>query len=198
MFASPFAEGAAFLKSDPALDRPDLQLHFVISILDDHARKLHYGYGFSCHVCILRPYSRGEVFLQSDDPLADHGIDPRFLSDERDLKILMQGAKLTRTILTAAHLSPFRDKETFGIHNNMTDDEWEKHIRARADTVYHPVGTCMMGKGDMAVVDPQLRVHGLEALRVVDASVMPTIISGNTTAPTIMIVEKAADMIKNF
>ncbi|WP_158964472.1 GMC family oxidoreductase [Chachezhania sediminis] len=196
MLATPFAEGAGFLKTDPSLSRPDIQLHFVISIVDDHARKLHLGYGFSCHVCALRPHSRGEVFLQSADPLADPGIDPKFLSDPRDLQTTIRGAKMTREILMAPAMAKYRDKELFGIADGMTDAEWESHIRDRADTIYHPVGTCKMGVDDMAVVDPQLRVHGIEGLRVVDASVMPTLIGGNTNAPTIMIAERAADLIR--
>jgi choline dehydrogenase-like flavoprotein len=196
MISTPFAEGAGFLKTDPSLSRPDVQLHFVISIVDDHARKLHMGYGFSCHVCALRPHSRGEVFLQSADPLAAPGIDPRFLSDKRDLDTTIKGARMTRAILEAPAMAKYRHKELFGLADNMTDAEWEKHIRARADTIYHPVGTCKMGTDDMAVVDPQLKVHGIEGLRVVDASVMPTLIGGNTNAPTIMIAEKAADMIR--
>ena len=198
MIATPFAEGAAFLKTDPALDRPDIQLHFVISIVDDHARKLHLGYGFSCHVCALRPHSRGEVFLQSSDPLADPGIDPKFLSDPRDLEVTIKGAKMTREILKAPALAKYRDKEMFDLSDDMSDADWEAHIRARADTIYHPVGTCKMGKDEMAVVDPQLRVHGLEGLRVIDASVMPKLIGGNTNAPTIMIAERAADMIRGI
>ena len=197
MIATPFAEGAGFLKTDPRLDLPDVQLHFVISIVDDHARKLHPGYGFSCHVCALRPQSRGEVFLQSGDPMADPGIDPRFLSDDRDLKTMIAGAKLTRQILMQEPMAKYRHKELFGVTDNMSDAEWERHIRARADTIYHPVGTCKMGTDDMAVVDPELRVRGLEGLRVVDASVMPTLIGGNTNAPTIMIAERAADLIAN-
>jgi choline dehydrogenase-like flavoprotein len=196
MIATPFAEGAAFFKSSPAVERPDLQLHFVISIVDDHARKLHLGYGFSCHVCALRPFSRGEVFLQSGDPLADPGIDPKYLSDPRDLDVLMKGAKIARDILMTAPLTKYRHKELFGVRDNMTDAEGEDHIRSRADTIYHPVGTCKMGTDDVAVVDPQLRVHGLKGLRVVDASIMPTLVSGNTNAPTIMIAEKAADLIR--
>jgi choline dehydrogenase-like flavoprotein len=196
MIATPFAEGAAFLKTDPSLDRPDIQLHFVISVVDDHARKLHMGYGFSCHVCAVRPHSRGEIFLQSADPMAAPGIDPKFLSDERDLATTIKGAKMTRDILQSQAMAKYRHKELFGVTDNMSDAEWESHIRARADTIYHPVGTCKMGVDDMAVVDPRLKVHGLQGLRVVDASVMPTLIGGNTNAPTIMIAEKAADMIK--
>jgi choline dehydrogenase-like flavoprotein len=196
MIGTPFAEGAGFLKTDPALDRPDIQLHFVISIVDDHARKLHLGYGFSLHVCVLRPHGRGEVFLESTDPMAAPGIDPKFLSDPRDLEVLIKGAKMAREILQAPALKKYRHKELFGVTDNMTDAEWERHIRARADMIYHPVGTCKMGVDDMAVVDPQLRVRGIDGLRVVDASIMPTLISGNTNAPTIMIAERAADMIR--
>ncbi len=196
MIATPFAEGAGFLKTDPDLDRPDIQLHFVISVVDDHARKLHWGHGFSCHVCCLRPHSRGEVFLRSGDPMAAPGIDPKFLSDPRDLQATIKGARITRDILQAPALSAYRDKELFGVRDDMSDQEWEAHIRSRADTIYHPVGTCKMGVDDMAVVDPELRVHGLKGLRVIDASVIPTLIGGNTNAPTIMIAEKAADLIR--
>ncbi|MBA5689888.1 GMC family oxidoreductase [Rugamonas apoptosis] len=196
MLTTPFAEGGAFIKSAPTLERPDLQLHFVISIVEDHARKLHPGYGFSCHVCQLRPHSRGEVFLQSADPMADPGIDPRFLSDQRDLAALLQGAKLTRDILLAPPLRQYRHRELFGMRDGMNDREWEQHIRARADTIYHPIGTCKMGTDELAVVDPSLKVRGLQGLRIVDASVMPTLISGNTNAPTIMLAERAADLIR--
>ncbi|MBM2714305.1 GMC family oxidoreductase N-terminal domain-containing protein [Mesorhizobium caraganae] len=195
MIATPYAEGGAFLKSDPAIDRPDLQVHFCIAIVDDHGRKLHLGYGFSCHVCVLRPHARGEVGLSSPDPLAPPRIDPRFLSDERDGDLLLKGARMMRAILEAPALAKYRDKEiyTAGV---SSDAELMAHIRARADTIYHPVGTCKMGVDAMAVVDPQLKVRGLQGLRVVDASVMPTLIGGNTNAPTIMIAEKAADMIR--
>jgi choline dehydrogenase-like flavoprotein len=192
--SSPAAEGGAFLKTDPTLTRPDVQLHFVISMLEDHARKLFLGYGFSCHVCVLRPKSVGEVFLESPDPMAPPGIDPRFLSDPDDLRLLIEGSKMTRAILEAPALAKYRHKE---IHtrDGMSDAEWESHIRARGDTIYHPVGTCRMGVDDGAVVDPELRVRGLEGLRVVDASIFPTLIGGNTNAPTIMVAEKTADMI---
>lgn len=196
MLATPFAEGAAFFKSGADVERPDLQLHFVISIVDDHARKLHAGYGFSCHVCYLRPHSRGEVFLQSADPMADPGINPNFLSDDRDLKALIQGAKVTRDILLSSPLEKYRDRELFGTTDGMTDTQWEQAIRSRADTIYHPVGTCKMGRDPLSVVDPELKVHGLDGLRVIDASIMPTLVSGNTNAPTIMIAEKAVDLIR--
>lgn len=194
LIATPYAEAGAFLKTDRTLARPDIQLHFVIAMVDDHARKLHLGYGFSCHVCVLRPRSVGEVFLESADPMAAPGIDPRFLSNDEDLQVLIRGAKIARAILEAPAMARYRHREIYTT-DGMSDAEWEKHIRSRADTIYHPVGTCKMGVDDLAVVDPLLRVRGLDGLRVVDASVFPTLIGGNTNGPTIMIAEKAADMI---
>ena len=194
IIASPGSEGAAFLKSDPGLDRPDLQLHFIIGKLADHMRKIQLGYGFSCRVCQLRPYSRGEVGLTSSDPQAPPRIDPRFLSDQRDAEIMLKGVKMVRRILEAPALKKYRHKELFAA-DVSSDEGLMNHIRTKADTIYHPVGTCKMGVDDMAVVDPQLRVRGLQGLRVVDASIMPTLIGGNTNAATIMIAEKAADMI---
>ena len=195
MLATPFAEGAGFLKTDPALDRPDVQLHFVIGIVDDHARKLHLGHGLCCHVCALRPYSRGQVRLALPDPLAAPAIDPGFLSDPRDLATIIAGAKLTRHLMKQPAMAPYLHTEMFGTHAGLTDADWEGHIRARADTIYHPVGTCRMGIDPASVVDPQLRVRGIDGLRVVDASVMPRLISGNTNAPTIMIAERAAQSL---
>ena len=195
MIATPFAEGAAFLKTESHLERADVQLHFVISIVDDHARKLHMGHGFSCHVCVLRPKSRGSVGLTSADPTAPPRIDPQFLSDPKDLAALIAGVRKTRQIMQTAPLAGYIHKELF-IEEEPDDAALEQHIRARADTIYHPVGTCKMGQDDMAVVDPELKVRGLAGLRVVDASVMPRLIGGNTNAPTIMIAEKAADLIR--
>jgi choline dehydrogenase-like flavoprotein len=196
MLATPFAEGAAFLKTDPSLDRADVQLHFVISIVDDHARKLHMGHGFSCHVCVLRPKSRGSVGLTSADPMAPPRIDPQFLSDPEDLAVMIKGIRKTRQIMQTPPLQGYIHKELF-IEGEPDDAALEQHIRARSDTIYHPVGTCRMGQDEMAVVDPELKVRGMEGLRVVDASVMPRLIGGNTNAPSIMIAEKAADMIRN-
>ena len=196
MIASPGAEAVSFLKTDAALDRPDIQTHFVIGIIDDHARRIHLGNGYSCHVCVLRPHSRGEVFLESPDPLAAPGIDPAFLSDRRDLETLIRGTRMAHDILEAPAMARYRKRELHGVRPGLSDARWEEHIRSRADTIYHPVGTCRMGTDDMAVVDPALRVHGLQGLRVADASIMPRVISGNTNAPAIMIGEKCADMLR--
>ena len=196
MAASTFAEAGSFFKTDPALDRPDVQTHFVTALVENHARKLFWGYGYSCHVCVLRPYARGTVTLQSANALDPPQIDPRFLSDERDLATLVAGVRRTLSVMEAPALGPYRKNELHGITSKTSDADLIAHIRARADTIYHPVGTCQMGTGPDAVVDTSLRVHGVSGLRVVDASIMPTLISGNTNAPTIMIAEKAADMIK--
>lgn len=193
-FASPMAEGGAFLRSSPAITRPDLQLHFVVGIVDDHLRKLHFKDGFSCHVCALRPNSRGSVGLQSAHPAQPPRIDPGFLSDPRDLPVLMAGARAMQAVMEGPELAPWRGRQLYP--HDGSDAALEADIRSRADTIYHPVGTCRMGRDDMAVTDPLLNVHGVAGLRVVDASVMPRLISGNTNAPTIMIAERAADLIK--
>ncbi len=194
LFATPYGEAGAFIRSDPSLARPDLQLHFVIGIVDDHMRRIHLAHGYSCHVCVLRPESRGRVALASADPGAAPVIDPGFLNDGRDMAVLKRGARLMEGVLQAAALEPWRGKRLYP--HDGSDAALEADIRARADTIYHPVGTCKMGVDEMAVVDPQLRVHGIEGLRVVDASVMPRLTGGNTNAPTIMIAEKAADMMR--
>jgi choline dehydrogenase-like flavoprotein len=156
---------------------------------------VHFCYGFSCRVCQLRPYSSGKVGLTSSDPLAPPRIDPRFLSDERDAEIMLKGVKLVRRIVLAPALAKYRDKDLFAV--GITSDEaLMNHIRDKADTIYHPVGTSKIGVDDTAVVDPKLCVHGLQRLRIVDALVMPTLVGGNTNAPTMMIAEKAADLIK--
>lgn len=196
MFTSNFAEAGAFFKSHPLQPIPDLQIHFVIGMVEDHARKLLLGHGYSGHVCILRPKSRGKVRLATINALDDPLIDVNMLSHEDDLESMLRAYKLTRSILRAPALASVRGKElhTADIHR---DEDIRALLRERVDCIYHPVGTCKMGQDGDAVVDAELKVHGLSGLRVVDASIMPTLIGGNTNAPTIMIGEKAADMIRN-
>jgi choline dehydrogenase-like flavoprotein len=191
-----FAEAGGFVRSSPAETRPDLQLHFVIAELVDHGRKTRLGHGLSCHVCVLRPKSRGRVSLASNDPLATPLIDPNFLADGEDVQRLVTGVRMVRHILSQPALARHGGQELSFSVKAKTDTELEAFVRQHADTVYHPVGSCRMGPGAMDVVDAQLRVHGVQSLRVVDASVMPEVVSGNTNAPTIMIAEKAADMIR--
>jgi choline dehydrogenase len=197
IITSVFAESGAFLRSSPGIEVPDLQLIFVVGIADDHNRKLHLGHGFSCHVTVLRPRSRGSVSLASSDARAAPLIDPAFLQDAEDLRLLMRGARLQQRILESPPFDPYRGGMLYPVTKN-DDRDLERDIRARADTQYHPVGTCKMGPdGDpLAVVDDHLRVRGVEALRVADASIMPTLIGGNTNAPSIMIGEKAADLLR--
>jgi choline dehydrogenase-like flavoprotein len=192
---SNFAECGGFLKTRPDLAVPDIQLHFGMAMADDHGRKRHMGTGFTCHVCVLRPKSRGNVALGSADPLAPPLIDPNFFGEAADLETMVAGFKITRRLLETPALRALQKKDMFA-EGVETDDQIRTLLRQRVDTVYHPVGTSKMGSDAMAVVDPKLKVHGMEGLRIVDASVMPTLIGGNTNAPTIMIGEKAADMIK--
>ena len=196
MLTSNFAEAGGFIKSSPKEPLPDLQLHFVIGKLVDHGRKTVLGHGYSCHVCVLRPQSRGSVRLASKDPLAAPLIDPNFLGERDDMDRLVRGFKIMRTMLCQPALAGFGGRESATSAAAQTDQQIEQFIRDHADTVYHPVGTCRMGGGPLDVVDAELRVHGISGLRVVDASIMPRIVGGNTNAPVIMIAEKAADMIK--
>jgi choline dehydrogenase-like flavoprotein len=195
MLTTNFAEAGGFIKSSPDKSAPDLQFHFVIGKLVDHGRKTLLGHGFSCHVCVLRPRSRGSVRLASpkasDQPL----IDPGFLTHPDDMELLVRGVQHMRSIMDAPALHAYRGRELAASANARSDEEIKAFIRQTSDTIYHPVGTCKMGTDPMAVVDPELKVYGLQGLRVVDASVMPNLIGGNTNAPTIMIAEKAADMI---
>jgi choline dehydrogenase-like flavoprotein len=191
-----FAEAGGFVRSSPGVALPDLQLHFVIAKLVDHGRKTAFGLGYSCHVCLLRPDSRGSIRLASGDPLAPPLIDPNFLAERSDVERMVRGFRITRGILGQSALAAHGGRELRTSAAARTDEEIEQFIRGHADTIYHPVGTCRMGGDASDVVDSQLRVHGVDRLRVVDASIMPRIVSGNTNAPVIMIAEKAADMIK--
>ena len=192
-----FAEAGGFIRSHPAQPLPDLQLHFVIGKLVDHGRKVAFGHGYSCHVCLLQPRSRGSLTLRDADPRSPPRIDPNFLGDEADLDTLVRGFKKMRGILGQPALAGLGGRELPASASARTDEQVARFIRERADTIYHPVGSCRMGPGGgLDVVDARLRVHGMRGLRVVDASIMPRIVSGNTNAPTIMVAEKAADMVK--
>ena len=195
MLTTNFAEAGGFVRSSPHESVPDLQFHFVIAKLVDHGRKTLPGHGFSCHVCLLRPRSRGSLRLASPDPMTAPLIDPAFLADRDDVDRLVTGFKAMRRVMHAPALGPYRGRELRSA-DATTDAAIEAFIRQYADTIYHPVGTCRMGNGPHDVVDARLRVHGMLGLRVVDASIMPSIVGGNTNAPTIMIAEKAADLIR--
>jgi choline dehydrogenase-like flavoprotein len=196
MLTTNFAEAGGFIKSQPGEATPDLQLHFVIAKLVDHGRKTVFGHGYSSHVCLLRPKSRGSLRLASADPMAAPLIDLNFLSERDDVDRLVRGVKLMRKILQQPALASHGAKEFASSAAAQDDAQIEQLIRSHADSVYHPVGSCRMGHGPMDVVDSELRVHGVQGLRVIDASIMPQVVSGNTNAPTIMIAEKAADLIK--
>lgn len=191
-----FAECGGFLKTSPELVAPNLQLHFVVALVDNHGRTLHGGHGISCHVCLLNPRSRGHVKLSGahmDDPLH---IDLNFLADPKDMDDMVAGFKMTKKLMDSNAFKPVIKQDVFS-SQIKNDDDIRKLLCQRVDTVYHPVGTCKMGVNDeMAVVDPQLRVYGVQGLRVVDASIMPSVVNGNTNAPVIMIAEKAVDMIR--
>jgi len=195
--ANSITEAGGFLKSSAQVDRPDIQLHMLPLLFDDSGRdlKLMSQHGYSCHVCVLRPKSTGTVTLSSSDPTADPVIDFRFFSHPDDKKVLVDGIRQLHKILSAPAFDAYRSDEISpGIETGSDDALFEK-IQQRIGLVYHPVGTCKMGHDPMAVVDSHLKVHGIAALRVVDASIMPTLISGNTNAPTIAIAEKAAQLI---
>jgi choline dehydrogenase len=189
------AEAGAFAISGLGAATPDIQHHFIPAQVVDHARTIMDGDGVTLHSCCLRPQSRGEIRLASSDPLKPPIMDPNYLAAEYDLKILIDGLRRGREILAAAAFKPWLEEERMPGTAAQSDAALEDFIRAAAETEYHPVGTCKMGSDAMAVVDDQLRVRGIERLRVIDASIMPTVVSGNTNAPVIMIAEKGADMM---
>lgn len=194
--SSNIAEAGGFIVSRFAKDdRPDIQMHFVPALLDDHGRNSLPGRGMTIHSCYLRPDSRGEIMLASANPLAAPRIHARYLSTENDRTMMLECARLAREIFSQAAFKSCRVSEIFPGDSVSDEAGLLAFIRAKAETIYHPVGTCKMGNDEMAVVDSKLRVRGVQNLRVVDASVMPTLVSGNTNAPTIMIAEKCASWL---
>ena len=188
-------QGGAFLKSSRAGDLPDLQFAFIPAKVAPHGARLPFGHGVSLHVCHLYPKSRGELRITSSDPEQHPLIDPNYLSDPEDMEVMLDGMQAARDVLLDSAFDFDRKAEiwpdpAYQSRNQLADD-----VRARAETLYHPVGTCRMGRGELAVVDPALKVYGTQGLRVVDASVMPRLIGGNTNAPTMMIATRAADFI---
>ena len=186
---------AVFTKSNPDVERPDIQFHMQPLSADKPGDGAHKFSAFTSSVCQLRPHSRGHVEIKSKDPLEHPAIYPNYLSDERDHQVAIDSIKVARRIAEAPALAPHIIDEYVPGRQYQSDEELLEAARKHSQTIYHPAGTCKMGHDDMAVVDDRLRVHGIENLRVVDASIMPEIISGNTNAPTIMIAEKASDMI---
>ena len=197
---SNIAEAGAFVRSPLATDeRADIQLHFIPAMLDDHGRHRLRGDGYTVHACFLRPRSRGRISLVGNRAADKPRIQANYLGDSEgfDLRMMLECAKLSRDILAQPAFDAFRGAPIHPARDDLDDDELIAYIRAKAETVYHPVGTCRMGTDDLSVVDPELRVHGVDGLRVVDASVMPTLPGGNTNAPTIMIAERAAELIRS-
>ncbi len=198
--SGPMSMGAsqvcAFTRSEPGLNRPDIQFHIQPLSSDNPGHGLDHFSAFTSSVCQLRPESRGHVRVQSPDPMASPTIFANYLDSPVDRQVAVAGVRVGRRIARAAPLSQSVIDEREPGWALESDDEILAWVRARATTIYHPVGTCKMGLGTDAVVDPRLRVRGIDRLMVVDASIMPTIVSGNTNAPTIMIAEKAADMMR--
>jgi choline dehydrogenase len=198
ILSSNVAEAGGFDRTEYAQGTPDIQYHFLPAILLNHGRTTAFGYGFGVHVCGLYPKSRGEIRLQSNDPAQPAIIDPKYLSHVDDQKVMIAGVRKARQILSAQVFEKYQAWEIGPGPQAQSDEAILDFIRKKSETIYHPVGTCKMGKAEdpTTVVDENLHVKGIRGLRVVDASVMPSLIGGNTNAPTIMIAERIADLIK--
>lgn len=198
LLSSNIAEAGGFACSSLAPeDKPDLQFHFIPAILNDHGRQNSLGYGFGLHVCNLYPRSRGQITLNPAEPAAAPLIDPNYLSHPDDLRIMLDGLALARQIVHAKPMADYLHREVLPGEDVQDESALVQFIRARAETIYHPVGTCKMGAAEdpTAVLDAQFKVFGVAGLRVVDASAMPGLIGGNTNAPVIMMAERAAQFI---
>jgi choline dehydrogenase len=192
------AETGGFLRTGEGLAAPDIQLHFIPAFVIDHGRTKMKENGMTLHVCLLRPDSRGTIRLKSADPTAAPAIDANYLATAHDLDVLVKGTKMAREIFAQKAFDPYRGEELEPGAGKVADVDLADWVRARCETIYHPVGSCKMGPDTdaTAVVDNELRVRGVAGLRVVDASIMPTLVGGNTNAPTIMIAERAADLMR--
>jgi choline dehydrogenase len=193
--ASAHLESGGFIRSRAGVEHPDIQYHFLPSVVNDHGRIPGDRHAFQAHVGPMRATSVGAITLKSADPRQHPAIQPNYLETEGDRREMRDAVRLTREIFAQQAFDPYRGPEMLPGEPVRTNAEIDAYVRARSDSAYHPCGTCKMGTDAMAVVDGELRVHGLDGLRVVDASIMPSIVSGNLNAPTIMIAEKAADMI---
>jgi len=195
MLASNASEAGAFLSISGDKSRPDIQLHFLPSFIQDHGRKFTYGHGCTIHVCQLRPKSRGCISLGTSNPVDPPKMDPNYLSDSFDAEVLVKGVKLARQIFKTKAFSTSNGGEEAPGTDVVSDKALREDIQRRAETIYHPAGTCKMGVDDMAVVNPDLKVIGIDGLRVADASIMPTLLGGNTNAPSMVIGEKVSRSI---
>lgn len=196
LLTSNIGEAGGFLKLDPSAEAPELQFHFAPNYFIADGAGNPTGHGFTLMPGIVGTRSVGSLKLTSSDPHAKPAIDPAILQEDHDLEVMVEGIKIARNVLNAPALAEFRGAEYMPGESVRTDDEIRDYIRHNTQTIYHPVGTCKMGTGDMAVVDSRLRVHGIKGLRVADASIMPRIINGNTNAICMVIGEKCADLIR--
>lgn len=194
--ASNVAEAGGFVKVQPETPVPDLQFHFAPVYFINHGFIRPQGHGYMIGPTLIHPKSRGCIELNSADPLAAPRMQPQYLSDPADWAVMLAGFKLARQIGAARAFDAYRQEEYLPGSAAQDEEAIREHIRNYSETLYHPTGTCKMGSDELAVVDDRLRVKGVESLRVVDASIMPEIVGGNTNAPVIMIAEKAADLIK--
>ena len=193
--ADPGMEAVAFVKSDPRLADPDLKFHFLMALYRNNGRELIPEHGFGVHINAVKPRSTGRLRVASADPASPPQIDQNYLADPRDLDVMRAGIRIAREVFRQRAFDPYRGEELDPGAGVQRDSDLDAYVREKSEADYHSVGTCKMGRDALAVVDERLRVHGTEALRVVDASVMPRIVSGNTNMATIMLAEKGSDLI---